>query len=293
MMGNILEVENLKKDYGDFKLNQINFSIPKGYIMGLVGLNGAGKTTIIKLIMNLIKKTDGTIKIFGMDSEKESRKIKEKIGFIYDENYYFESLKLMPIKKIVSKCYTNWDDDKFNAYIQKFNLPVDRKVKDFSKGMKIKLSLAFALSHNPELIIMDEPTSGLDPVFRREFLEILREEAIEDGKTILFSTHITNDLEKVADYITFINDGETVFSEERDLIEEKYYIVKTKNDSKAIEELKENLIGYRETSFFLEGLTDDYRKLKKLDGDILIEKANIEEIMYFYKRGEDNAYLGI
>lgn len=171
-MSNILEVKNLRKEYKDFTLDDVSFSLEKGFIMGFIGPNGAGKSTTIKLIMNLIKNDGGSIKILGLDNIANEKEAKEKIGFVYDENYFYEELNLTEMKNIIAPFYKNWDERAYQKYIKDFNLPAKKKIKELSKGMKMKFSLAMALSHGAELILMDEPTSGLDPVFRSEILDI-------------------------------------------------------------------------------------------------------------------------
>lgn len=284
-MENILEVNNLSKNYKDFSLKDVNFKLERGYIMGFIGQNGAGKTTTIKLIMNLINRKSGQIKIFGLDNIKNEKEVKEKIGFVYDETYCYEDLSLTGMKNIISRFYKNWDDNAFNKYIADFNLPKDKKIKELSKGMKIKYSLAIALSHRAELIIMDEPTSGLDPVFRSELLEILSSIIQDENKSVFFSTHITTDLEKVADYITFINDGKIVFSDSKDSILEKYKIVKGDN-SLINEDTKKVFLGIKQNSFGFNALTDDEEKVKNMIGkNLVFEKASLEDIMVYTVRG--------
>lgn len=284
-MSNILEVKNLTKEYKSFTLDNISFNLEKGYIMGFVGPNGAGKSTTIKLIMNLIKKNSGDIKIFGMDNIKSEKEIKQKIGFVYDESYFYEELSLIEMKSILAPFYKNWDNNAFNKYLSEFDLPGKKKIKELSKGMKMKYSLALALSHGAELIIMDEPTSGLDPIFRREMLDILHSIIQDENKGIFFSTHITTDLEKVADYITFLNEGKVVFSAEKDSILESYSIVK--GDNMLLDPTtKKEFIGIRETSFGFEGLIKNTHGMKKLfKTNALIEKASLEDIMVYTVRG--------
>lgn len=288
-MNNILKVENLTKKYNGFSLKNVNFQLDKGYIMGFVGPNGAGKSTTIKLIMNLIKKSSGEIKIFGLDNINNEKDIKQKIGFVYDESYCYEDLSLNAMKNIIARFYKEWNDHIFYKYLSDFNLPKNKKIKELSKGMKIKYSLAIALSHNAQLILMDEPTSGLDPVFRSELLEILQA-VIEDGnKSILFSTHITTDLEKIADYITFINDGKIVFSDTKDSILEKYKLVK--GDNTLINyDTKKEFIGVNKNTFGFSALTDNTDKIKKIFGkNVLIERAGLEDIIVYTVRGYKNA----
>lgn len=284
-MENILEIKDLSKIYKGFKLDNISFNLKKGYIMGLIGPNGAGKSTTIKLIMNLIKKASGSINVFGLDNIKHEKEIKQRIGFVYDESYFYEELNLIEMKNIIASFYKRWDNDIFNKYMKEFNLPVKKKIKQLSKGMKMKYSLAIALSHNAEFIIMDEPTSGLDPVFRREMLDILYSVIQDENKAILFSTHITTDLEKIADYITFLNLGNIVFSDTKDNILENYSIVKGDN-SLLTEEIENKFIGVQKNSFGFEGLTDCTEDIeKKFENKVLIEKASLEDIMVYTVRG--------
>lgn len=288
-MDNILEIRNLCKSYREFELKNVNFSLEKGYIMGFIGPNGAGKSTTIKLIMNLVKKDSGEIRVFGMDNLKYEKQVKEKIGFVYDENYYYEELTVNEMKKIVAPFYKNWDNKTFERYMNLFELNPKKKIKELSKGMKMKFSLAVALSHKAELIIMDEPTSGLDPVFRSEILEILQSIMQDEKMGVFFSTHITTDLEKIADYITFINNGEIIFSKPKDEIIETYAIVKGGRELLDRDTRKE-FLGIKENSFGFEALTDKPEKIKRIFRDnILIEKPTLEEIMVYTVRSGVNA----
>lgn len=285
-MSNILEVNNLKKSYGNFKLNGINFTLEKGYVMGFIGANGAGKSTTIKLIMNLIKRECGNIKILGMDNIKDEALVKEKIGFVYDENVFYGMLTIAEMKNIICKFYRRWDDNKFNKYIKDFGLDLNKKIDSLSKGMKTKFSLAIALSHGAELIIMDEPTSGLDPAFRSELLDILYDIIQNDEISIFFSTHITSDLEKIADYITFINNGELVFSKTKDEVLENYGLVKGAR-SLLDSDIKREFIGIRETSTGFEALTSNILKARQMfKNEFKFEKASLEDIMVYTVRGD-------
>ncbi|WP_350344275.1 ABC transporter ATP-binding protein [Proteinivorax tanatarense] len=282
-MSKVLEVNNVSKDYRDFRLNDISFSLEKGYIMGLIGPNGSGKTTTIKLIMNLLSKDSGEIKVFNKDHVYDEVGVKEKIGFVYDGDIYPSGMKLGKLAKLIAPFYRSWDDEIFHGYIKKFNLNLDKKLEELSKGMKIKFSIAMALAHKPELIIMDEPTSGLDPVFRREFLDLIQDIIEKRQASVLFSTHITSDLEKVADYITFINDGEIVFTDTLCDLVENYRLVKGKKGD--LTNHKDILIGMRTNKFGIEGLaeTNDCQALIENE-DILFEKPNLEDIMYYVSR---------
>ena len=206
-MEDVVVLDQVSKFYKDFKLDRISFSVKKGFIHGLIGRNGAGKTSTIKLLMNLIKPDEGSIRIFGLDNREHGKEIRQRIGFVYADNHFYEDLTLEKMKRVIASFYHNWDEQAYRRYLGMFDLPADKKIKHLSKGMKMKYSIALALSHHAELIIMDEPTSGLDPVVRREILELMSEIIQDENKTVLFSTHITSDLEQVADYITFIHDG--------------------------------------------------------------------------------------
>ncbi|MBK5241173.1 ABC transporter ATP-binding protein [Clostridium sp.] len=284
-MDNILEVKNLRKSYKDFTLDDLTFNVERGSVMGFIGPNGSGKSTTIKLIMNLIKKNSGNINIFGMDNSKHDKEIKQKIGFVYDENYFYEELNIIEMKNIIRPFYKNWNDTLFEKYIKEFELPKKNKIKTLSKGMKMKLSLALALCHNAELIIMDEPTSGLDPVFRSELLEILYSIIQDENVSIFFSTHITTDLEKIADYITFINKGKLVFTQTKDEIVENYGLVKGGKDL-LDNDTRREFVSIKETDFGFEALTRDINKARKIfKGNGIIEKASLEDIMVYTVRG--------
>lgn len=283
-MENILEIKNLNKSYEGFSLKDVNFSLKPGFVMGFIGPNGAGKSTTIKLIMNLVKKDSGTINIFGKDNIDNEKEIKSKIGFVYDENYYYEDLTIKDMKNILSPFYKNWDNKIFDKYIKEFKLPFNKKIKDLSKGMKMKFSLAIALSHKAELIIMDEPTAGLDPVFRSELLDILYGIIQDENVSIFFSTHITNDLEKIADYITFINNGEIIFSQPKDKVLEDYAIIKGKKEL-LDSDIRKEFIAIRENSFGFDGLTNSNNIKKLFNGEVIIERPSLEDIMVYTVRG--------
>ena len=281
----MLEVKNLTKKFKTFELDNVSFKLEPGYIMGFIGPNGAGKSTTIKLIMNLLKKDSGEIKVFNKDNIEFEKEIKNRIGFVYDESYFYEDLSINQMKNIVASFYKEWNNELFNKYMKDFDLDPKQKIKKLSKGMKMKFSLALALSHNADLIIMDEPTSGLDPVFRREILDILYDIIQDEKKSIFFSTHITTDLEKIADYITFINDGKIVFSKSKDEILESYGIIKGEKNL-LDNDVRKEFIGIRETKVGFEGLTENSQKLKKLFGnEILIERPTLEDIMVYSVRG--------
>jgi len=277
----ILEVKSLCKEYPNFALKDISFNLPYGYIMGLIGPNGAGKTTTIKLIMNLLHRKSGQIKIFGKDNIEDEVEVKSRIGFVYDVPTFYEHLNLKQMKSILAPFYKTWDENQFQYYIREFDLPLDQKVKTLSRGMQLKFALSIALSHHAELIIMDEPTSGLDPVFRRELLDILSELIQDEKKSILFSTHVTSDLERIADYITFIYRGELVFSTSRDEIIEKYGIIKGGKEL-LTEENAQLFVGYQENDYGFEALTADIQEARRhLNPHAVLEKASLEDIMFY------------
>lgn len=286
-MENILITKNLSKKYEGFTLDEVSFQLPKGCIMGLVGENGAGKTTIIKLILNLIKKNSGSIQVFGLDNIENDPKIKNRIGVVLDESNFHDNLRPMDISIIMKNIYDRWDKELFLKYLDQFKLPRDKKVKDYSKGMKMKLSIAVALSHDPQLLILDEPTGGLDPIVRSEILDIFLDFIQDEEKSILFSTHITSDLDKIADYITFIHNGNIIFSESKEELVDNYGIIKC--GTKDFNNLdRKDIIGYRKNQFGYEVLIINKEKNRYKYKDFVMDNANLEDIMLFYIRGEQN-----
>lgn len=284
-MNNVVEFKNVSKRFKNFALKDVSFSIKKGYVTGFIGANGAGKSTTIKLLMNLLKKDSGEITVFGLEQDKFNEEIKQRIGFVYDENCYYDTLSIRDLRKIIAPMYKKWNNDQFNKYIDQFQLPEKQVIKSFSKGMKMKMAIAFAISHDPEFIIMDEPTSGLDPVFRREILELLHEIMLDEQKTIFFSTHITTDLDRIADYITYIHQGEILFSKERDELLSQYGIVKGSSELLDRDTEKE-FVSIRKTNVGFEALTSDCMKTKEIFGrEVLIEIPTLEDIMYFTTKG--------
>jgi ABC-2 type transport system ATP-binding protein len=285
----VLDIKNLGKNYEGFRLQDVSFSIPQGYIMGLIGPNGAGKTTIIKLILNLVKKSGGEIRVFGQDHITEEVAIKSRIGFVHDAPLFYDYLGLEQIKKIVARFYREWDDAVFHRLAGEFELPLGKKFRELSRGTRMKFALALALSHHADFIIMDEPTSGLDPVFRRELLDKLADLLQDEKKSILFSTHITSDLERIADYITFINQGKIVFSTSKDEILEKWGVVK--GGRELLDGLNRALFrGIKEHDFGFEALTADADQARRtLEGKAVIERASLEDIMFHIVKGDNHA----
>ena len=281
-MSNILEVKGLRKSYGSFALNDIAFALPCGYIMGFIGPNGAGKTTTIKLILNVIKADSGSVKIFGRDSDGDSTQ-NEEIGVVLDAPMYVEDWKACDVDKAMSLFYKQWSSALFLDYLRRFRLDSNKKVKELSRGMKVKLQIAAALSHNAKLLILDEPTSGLDPVARDEICDLLREFVIDESKSVFFSTHITSDLEKTADYITFILNGSIVFTGAKEDLLEKYARV-TGGLQDLNAEQKKLIIGYREHRTGFEGMTET-SNICMLPKDLLIEEISMDEIVIFMNKG--------
>jgi len=284
-MNNTLEIKNLAKNYGDFRLKNVSFDLPRGYIMGLIGPNGAGKTTIIKLILNLVRREGGEIKAFGLDNLAHEVEIKNRIGFVHDTPFFYEHLTLAGVRKTVAPFYRDWDDILFRRLVDEFNLPIGKRLAKLSRGQKMKFALALALSHKAEFLILDEPTSGLDPVFRRELLAKLSAFIQDEGKAVLFSTHITSDLERIADYITFVRDGEVVFSAPRDKILGVWAVVKGGDELLA----PENRIlfkGLRKGVYGVQALTSDAGEVRRrLGRETVIEPATLDDIMFYVGKG--------
>ena len=285
-MDNFLEVSNLSKSFESFQLQDISFTLPKGYIMGLIGPNGSGKTTTIKLILNMLKRGSGEVKVMGLDNITDEEAVKSDLGVVFDSNYFCGEWTVAQAEAAISLFYKNWDTGKFNGLLGRFHIDARKKVKDLSRGMQMKLMMACAFSYDAKLLILDEPTSGLDPVSRDELLTILSE-YIEDGEhSVLFSTHITGDLERTADYITYINYGELFFSGNKDEFVDMFRMVKGGREEFALN-LSDKLIGTRNFSTGFEALvrSEDLKLFHHLD----IEPATIDDIIVFTNR-EGNHY---
>ena len=285
MSENILEVKGLTKDYGDFVLDKLTFTVPKGVIMGLIGENGAGKSTTINCILNEISKTDGNIEIFGKDYLSEEIEIKDKIGVVFDENHFPDIFTPNEIGTYMSGIYSKWERNTYVNYLSKFELPADKRVKDFSKGMKVKLAFAVALSHKAELLILDEATSGLDPIIRDDILDILIDFVQDENHSVLVSSHIISDLEKVADYITFIHKGKLVFTHSTDELVDNYGVMSC--SAMVFDNLdKSEIIAYRKEDYQYKVLVKDRHIAEKKYPKAIVVPAAIEEIMLFYVKGE-------
>lgn len=278
-MENILEIQGLNKAYSDFALKDVSFSLPRGFIMGFVGENGSGKTTTIRSILNMTKIDSGKISVFGLDSAADTIAVKERLGVVFDSLYLANHLNLKQVERQLKPFYKDWSSEEFSRRIKSFGLPDNRKIGDFSKGMKMKVMIAAALSHNAELMILDEPTSGLDPVARDELLDILGEYIEDENRGVLFSTHITTDVERIADYITILHGGRVWYTGAKDELIEKYTVVKgAEEDVPAA--LKEKLIGFHAYRNGFDALADT-KDLAGIPDTLETEKASIDEILVY------------
>lgn len=278
---NVIELKNVSKDYGDFKLDNISFEVPEGCVCGFIGQNGAGKTTTIQLILDTITRDSGEITLFGKSVDGDSASLREDIGVVFDEMGFHEFLTAKQINTIMKNVYKNWDEALYFDYLKRFSLPSKKACGSFSRGMRMKLQIATALSHGAKLLIMDEPTSGLDPIVRNEMLQIFREYVVKEDHTILLSSHITGDLEKLADEVVFIDGGRIVIKGNKDEILEKHGIIKCKKEELAGID-KELIVSYELSSMGAEILVNDVNTARKLYPNMVIEQAGLEEIMIYY-----------
>jgi len=281
-----ISINNLTKCYQDFTLKNINLRVPKGTIMGFVGENGAGKTTTIKSVLGLIRVNTGEISILGENVASLSKKAKAEIGVVFDGSNFHDSMNLRHIGLIMNNIYHNWDERIFDSYVKRFELPERKLIKEYSRGMKMKLSIAVALSHHSKLLILDEATSGLDPMVRDEILDIFLEFIQEEENTIFLSSHIISDIEKVADYVTFIHQGKIVFSESKDDLIYQHGIIHCKNQDIALID-SSYIVGIRENSFGAEVMIQNKEKFLKYNRQFSIEKTSIEEIMLFISKKKE------
>ncbi|MCD8106180.1 MAG: ABC transporter ATP-binding protein [Lachnospiraceae bacterium] len=278
-MDSILDVRMLNKSYiGGFSIRDVAFFMPEGCITGFIGVNGAGKTTVIRSILGLSARDSGQIQFFGLDFDKNERQIKDRIGVVLDAESFYEDLSLAEMKDIIAPSYTRWSEAEFREYLDRFELHPKQKIKLLSKGMKVKYSLALALSHKAELLIMDEPTSGLDPLIRSQVLKILTEYMEKGGRGVLFSTHILSDLDKITDMLVMIDNGKIVFQDEKDALLNQYRIVK--GDVRQLNEpVRKLILNIEETDYGFTGITRQISELKQFIPDVIVEHAAIEDIM--------------
>ena len=285
-MNNAIEIRKLKKKYdNNFELGEINLDIPSGYVIGLIGENGAGKTTLIKSILNIINTDTGEIKIFNKDNKKYDYLTKENVGAVLDDMFFPEILTANDINIIMKGIYKNWDEKLFYKYLDDFKLTNNKKIKELSKGMRKKLEIATSLAHHPKLLILDEPTSGLDPVVRDDILDIFLKFIKDEEHTILLSTHITSDLEHIADKIVFVDKGQIILNESKDELLDNYGILKCDIDS-FNKISKEDIVSYKKNKYNYEILISDKDKMKKKYKDFIIDKITLDELMILIIKGE-------
>ena len=280
-----IEIRQMTKTYPAFRLDRVDLSVPKGSIVGLIGENGAGKTTLIKGMLGLVHPEEGEVLIFGKDAKTSMKEIKTNIGVVLDGSFFMELLKVQAIDTVMKGIYDKWDTALFYDYLQRFGIDPSKKIKELSKGMQKKLEILTALSHHPKLLILDEPTSGLDPVVRNEILDIFQDFILDEECSILLSTHITSDLEHIADYLAFIDNGQMIFFETRDKVLDSYGILKC--DQKKFERLEpSDVIRYRRNRYNYEVLVNDRHSIRRTYRDAVIEKITIEDLMLLYIKGE-------
>lgn len=284
-MSDVLKLCNVTKKYADFTLDNVSFTVPKGCICGFIGQNGAGKTTTIQLILDIIKKDGGSIEVMGQDMEKNGVALKENIGVVYDEMGFHEFMTPNEINTMMKNVYKNWQQEEFFEYLKRFSLPRNKKCGAFSRGMRMKLQIAVALSHKAEFLIMDEPTSGLDPIVRNEMLQIFQEFVMDENHTILLSSHITGDLERIADMVVFIDHGKIVLSGNKDEILENHGLIKCKKEEVAGID-PEDIVSVRKSGFGAEVLVFDKEKCSKKYTKLVMENIGLEDIMIFYVNRE-------
>jgi len=283
-MSNILEVSGLNKSYKAFSLTDVSFTLPEDCITGFIGINGAGKTTTIRTVLGLTQKASGTIKIFGKDIAMNERELKNRIGVVLDDGSFYDELTMAEMKSVIAPAYSKWSEKDYREYMDRFSLNPKQKIATLSKGMRMKFALALALSHEAELLIMDEPTSGLDPLIRSQLLEIMSDYMKRGGRGVFFSTHITSDLEKVADMLILINDGKILFEREKDTLMDSFRIIK--GDNKALNaENRKLFLSLKVTEFGFVGITDRLSEVQRSIPDILTEKPLVEDIMLGYIEG--------
>ncbi|CAM3485222.1 ABC transporter ATP-binding protein [Paenibacillus lupini] len=279
-----LDIRNLNKAYPNFQLQNVSFQLEKGYIMGFIGANGAGKTTTIKSILNMLHIDSGEVLILGKNIAEHEIELKQEIGYAFGDIDFYTRSKIKTLTDVIKKFYKNWNDETYYNYLRRFKLDENKKIAELSTGMKVKYNLALALSHGAKLLVLDEPTSGLDPVARDNLLEIFQELVVDGEVSILFSTHITSDLEKCADYITFIVNGQIVKSSEKEEFIESYRLLNGKESQ--LEQVKDQLISYKKNSFGFTGLihSKDFDPSSEINAAI----PSLEEIMIYFSKKEDS-----
>ena len=284
-MDPILELRGVTKHYAGFSLRAMSFSLPRGYVCGLIGPNGAGKTTIVKMILGLVRPERGELRVCGDDPATAEQAVKDRIGFVHEVPAYYDHLRVGAVASIVRPFYSGWDQPLFETLVREFEVPTGTRFGSLSRGTRTKAALALALAHHADLLVLDEPTAGLDPVFRRSLLERLAA-YVEDGRaSVLFSTHLTSDLERMADYVTFIRDGRLVFSSTREDLADRWFLVK--GDPRTLDaSIRQGLAGVEVGPHAFTGLTNEPAAIRQLlaGRDAVIEAASLEDIMYYAGR---------
>ena len=287
---NILELQSVQKRYRGFALDGISLSLPQGYILGLIGPNGAGKTTTIKILMNMVKRDGGNVQVFGLDPKKNAKQIKNKVGFLGEEQQFYGNKTVAWTGKFVSTFYDNWDTNTFQSLLSSFQISRTKKTSELSKGMKVRFSLALALSHHPELLILDEPTAGLDPVIRRNVLELLRKKSKNEGKSVIISSHITDDIMRTADLVAFLIEGKIVLTSEKDELLSNWKRIHYKKGVLG-SSIEDSLKRRKDHAFGSSGVTDRYLEIKDslaqgiTEGVVKIESVNLDDILISLVKG--------
>ena len=291
-MNSTLILKNVNKKYekSNFAIKDISFSVPEGSIVGFIGENGAGKSTTMNCILNVIRRDSGTIEIFGREMTDEDIDIRENIGVVYDSNNFPEYLTAKQLADILGRIYSKWDDFCFEQFLRRFGLPESQKIKTYSRGMSMKLAIAVALSHDSKLLILDEATSGLDPIMRDEILDVLLEFVKQENHSILLSSHITSDLEKIADYIVFIHNGEIILSKTKDELIYEYGVIRcSENDFHNI--LSEDILSSMKKDYQIDVLIKNRKLIEKKYKNLIVDSVSLDEIMLLLVKGEQNARI--
>ncbi|HEL0002259.1 TPA: ABC transporter ATP-binding protein [Streptococcus equi subsp. zooepidemicus] len=291
-MNSTLILKNVNKKYekSNFAIKDISFSVPEGSIVGFIGENGAGKSTTMNCILNVIRRDSGTIEIFGREMTDEDIDIRENIGVVYDSNNFPEHLTAKQLADILGRIYSKWDDFCFEQFLRRFGLPESQKIKTYSRGMSMKLAIAVALSHDSKLLILDEATSGLDPIMRDEILDVLLEFVKQENHSILLSSHITSDLEKIADYIVFIHNGEIILNKTKDELIYEYGVIRcSENDFHNI--LSEDILSSMKKDYQIDVLIKNRKLIEKKYKNLIVDSVSLDEIMLLLVKGERNARI--
>lgn len=287
---NILELQSVQKGYKGFVLDGVSLTLPQGYILGLIGPNGAGKTTTIKILMNMVKRDRGKVQVFGLDPQRNAKQIKNKVGYLGEEQHFYGNKTVAWTGKFVSAFYDHWDTNTFQHLLTRFQISRTKKTRELSKGMKVRFSLALALSHHPELLILDEPTAGLDPVIRREVLELLRKKSKNEGKSVIISSHITDDIMRTADLVAFLVEGKIVLTSEKDELLSNWKRIHYKKGALG-SNMVNSLTRRMEHAFGSSGVTDSYLEIKDslaqgiTEGVVKIENVNLDDILISLVKG--------